>query len=69
MTKFNGHEITESSNCKDLGIVFTNSLTWLEHYEFISCKAYRSLGLLRGVFIDSRIHRRTGLKINVHHPN
>jgi len=50
----NGHVITESSSCKDLGIVFTNSLIWQDCYEFISCKAYWSLGLLHRVFKDSR---------------
>jgi len=32
----NGYAITEFSRCKDLGIVFTNSLTWQDHYEMIS---------------------------------
>ena len=49
----NGHTIIESSSCKDLGIVFTNSLTWQDHYEMISSKAYKSLGLLRRVFKES----------------
>jgi len=31
-----GNTITESSSCKDLGIVFTNSLSWENHYEMIS---------------------------------
>jgi len=35
--------------CKDLGIVFTNSLTWQDHYEMISSMAHRSLGLLHRV--------------------
>jgi len=46
----NGHTIKESSSCKDLGIVFINTLTWQEHYEIISAKAYQTLGLLRTVF-------------------
>ena len=49
----NGHTIIESSSCKDLGIVFTNSLTWQDHYEMISSKAYKSHGLLCRVFKDS----------------
>ena len=49
----NGHTINESSSCKDLGIIFTNTLTWREHYEMISAKAYKSLGLLRRVFKTS----------------
>ena len=35
------------------GIVFSNSLTWQDHYEMISSKAYKSLGLLHRVFKDS----------------
>ena len=31
----NGHLIDESSSCKDLGIIFTNSLTWQAHYEMM----------------------------------
>jgi len=50
----NGHRIKESSSCKDLGIVFTNTLTWQEHYEMISAKAYQALGLLRRVFENSQ---------------
>jgi len=49
-----GHTIKESSSCKDLGIVFTNTLTWQEHYEMISAKAYQILGLLRRVFKNSQ---------------
>ena len=49
----NGHTIIESSSCKDLGIVLTNSLTWQDHYEMISSKATKSLCLLRRVFKDS----------------
>jgi len=47
------NEINKSSSCKDLGIIFTNILTWREHYEMISAKAYKSLGLLRRVFKTS----------------
>ena len=49
----NDHIINESPSCKDLGIIFTNSLSWRKHYEMISSKAYKSLGLLRRVFKDS----------------
>jgi len=49
----NGHTIPLSSSCKDLGIIFNNTLSWREHYEAIICKAYKSLGLLRRVFKDS----------------
>ena len=49
----NGYSIEESSSCKDLGIIITNSLAWQEHYNMISSKAYKSLGLLRRVFKNS----------------
>ena len=29
----NGHTITKFSSCKDIGIVFTNSLIWQYHYD------------------------------------
>ena len=35
---------------KDLGIIFTNSLSWGKHYEMITSKAYKLLGLLHGIF-------------------
>ena len=38
---------------KILTLFFTNSLTWQDHYEMISSKAYKLLGLLRRVFKDS----------------
>ena len=49
----NDHIINESPSCKDLGIIFTNPLSWRKHYEMISSKVYKSLGLLRRVFKDS----------------
>jgi len=55
----NGHTINESSNFQDLGIIFTNTLTWREHYEMISAKAYKSLGLLHRVFKNSHSPRVT----------
>ena len=45
---------TQLLNPPDLGIVFTNSLTWQDHYEMVSSKAYKPLGLLRRVFKDSK---------------
>ena len=49
----NGHSLSQSSHCKDLGVIFSNTLSWREHYEMITSKAYRSLGLLRRVFKNS----------------
>jgi len=34
----NGHVISESSSCKDLGVIFTKSLSWREHYQMITAK-------------------------------
>ena len=50
----NDHIINESSSCKDLRIIFTNTLSWRKHYEMISSKVYKSLGLLRRVFKESQ---------------
>jgi len=44
----NGHSIDESPSCKDLGIIFTN---WQAHYEMITSKVYKSLGLLRRPYL------------------
>jgi len=52
----NGHTIPLLSSCKDLGIIFNNTLSWRENYEAIICKAYKSLGLLHRVFKDSHSH-------------
>jgi len=49
----NGCSLVESSSCKGLGIIISNSLTWQKHYEMISSNAYKSLGLLRRVFKNS----------------
>ena len=49
----NDYIINESPSCKDLGIIFTNSLSWKKCYEMISSNAYKSLGLLCRVFNDS----------------
>jgi len=49
----NGPSIDESPSYKDLGIIFTNPLTWQAYYEMIASKAYKSLGLLCRVFKDS----------------
>jgi len=48
---FVGHEIDVSSSYKDLGVIFTDSLSWKE-YKAISSKAYKSLCLLCRLFKD-----------------
>ena len=47
-----GNVITHSSSCKDLGINFSDDLSWRLHYQIITSKAYKSLGLLRRIFND-----------------
>ena len=46
---------THSSNCKDLGINFSDNLFWRLHYQTstITSKAYKSLGLLQHIFKDT----------------
>ena len=42
-----------STSCMDLGIYFSDNLSWRSHYQNITSKAYKSFGLLRRVFKDS----------------
>jgi len=46
----NGKAILQKSIHKDLGITFTASLQWSEHYKVITAKAYHTLGILRCTF-------------------
>ena len=36
----NGHSLSQSTSCKDLGVIFTNMLSWRQHYDMITSKAY-----------------------------
>ena len=45
--------IPSLSHCRDLGIVFSHDLSWSLHYNSISAKAYRQLGLIRRTFSPS----------------
>ena len=66
----NGHSLSQSSHCKDLGVIFSNTLLWREHYEMITSKAYKSLGLLRRVFKNSHCSEaRKCLYISIVRPN
>ena len=49
----NGNAIPCSNSCKDLGIFFSDSLSWRLHYQNITAKAYKSFGLLHHIFKDS----------------
>ena len=45
------HPLSNKSYHRDLGIIFSANLNWSSHYEAIICKAYRSFGLLRRIFL------------------
>ena len=49
----NGSEIPAVDHCRDLGVVFSSNLSWSLHYDSISAKAYRQLGLIRRTFSSS----------------
>ena len=46
----NGHSLSQSTSCKDLGVIFNNTLSWRQHYDMITSKAYKSFGFLHRVF-------------------
>ena len=48
-----GNAIPYSSSCKDLGINSSDNSSWRLHYQTITSKAYKSLGLLRRIFHES----------------
>ena len=53
----NCHTVTRLKCHKDLGILLSHDLSMKQHYEFLSSKAYKILGLLRRTFSrDSSIH-------------
>ena len=54
-----------SSSCKDLRIHFSYSFCWQQHYQSITSKAYKTLGLLHQIFKDNNcIYTRMCLHIN-----
>ena len=61
----NGHDITPSTSHKDLGILFTNSLSWESHYSQIISRAYGQLSLLRRTFTLSNISARNKLYLSL----
>jgi len=54
-----------SSNCKDLGIMFSDDLSWKLHYQNITSKAYKTLGLIRRIFKDNCLETRKHLYISM----
>ena len=46
----NHRELSKVTKYRDLGIIFTENLSWHSHYEAIVAKTYKSLGLLKRVF-------------------
>jgi len=49
----NGNAIPHSSSCKDLGINFSDNLTWRLHYQNVTSKTYKSFSLLCHIFKDN----------------
>ena len=49
----NGKQISSIAAQKDLGLFVSADLTWRSHYQLISSRAYKMLGLLRRVFSSS----------------
>ena len=60
-----GHNITPSTSHKDLGILFTNTLNWVEHCNLMTSRAYRQLGLLRRTFPSPNISARKKLYLSL----
>ena len=46
----NHQRIISANQCKDLGIIFTPSLSWSPHIDMIIIRAYKILGLIRRTF-------------------
>ena len=45
--------ISHMDSHKDLGLVLSEDLSWSKHYNFITARAYKVLGLIRCTFSSS----------------
>ena len=48
-----GSPIQSVTSCKDIGLTVSSDLLWTQHYNNITAKAYRQLGLIRRTFNSS----------------
>ena len=46
----NNRELSKVTEHRDLGVIFTENLSWHSHYEAIVCNTLKSLGLLKQTF-------------------
>ena len=49
----NNSDINQKDQHKDLGIILTNNLNWIPHYNSIISQAYMILGLIRRTFTSN----------------
>ena len=63
--KVNDKVIDCKAHHKDLGIFYSYNLTWTEHYDHITTKAYSTLGSLRRTFKTNNVHVKKQLYISL----
>ena len=51
----NNTPIPKVESHKDLGLIFSEDLTWNRHYKFIIPRAYKILGLIRRTFASNQL--------------
>ena len=61
----NGKPIKQFLQHKDLGIIFSSNLNWTNHYQSITAKAYKILGLIRQTFKTNCIEAKKQLYISL----